>query len=66
MVGTVISIISGSVRRTAALRRMLESARKAMPFGVPYEFVIVTIVEDALSLLISPSDCGLSLWMKEE
>lgn len=43
----VLSIVSGSVRRVDALRRMMDSARKAIPFGVPFEFVIVTIAEDA-------------------
>lgn len=47
MANPTITVVSGSVRRPDALRRMMDSARKAIPFGVPYEFVIVTIAEDA-------------------
>jgi hypothetical protein len=55
----VLTIVSGSVRRVSALKRMLESARKAMPFGVPYEFIIATIAEDAetRAFLATQPDC---------
>lgn len=47
MTNPLISIVSGSVFRLSALKRMIESARLATPYGVPLEFVIVTIKQDA-------------------
>lgn len=40
MVKPVVSLVTGTYNRLASLQRMLVSARKALPFGVPYEFVI--------------------------
>ena len=46
MVNPALSIVSGSVRRVNALRDMVKSARAAVPYGVPYEFVIVGVEGD--------------------
>lgn len=40
MVKPVISLVSGTYNRLASLQRMMSSAREALPYGVPYEFVI--------------------------
>lgn len=42
----VLTVVSGSVRRVSALRRMVESARKATPFGVPLAFIIIGVKGD--------------------
>jgi hypothetical protein len=51
MVKPILSIVSGSVRRVNALREMVKSARAAMPYGVPYEFIIVGVQGDTETAL---------------
>lgn len=51
MTKPVLSIVSGSVRRVNALREMVKSARAAMPYGVPYEFIIVGVQGDTETAL---------------
>lgn len=37
----ILSIVTGTYNRQQYLRRMMESARKRIPRGIPYQFVIV-------------------------
>lgn len=46
MTNPLVTVVSGSVNRLSALKRMVESARKATPYGVGLAFIIVGLESD--------------------